>query len=244
MRIDKKFHTVAIGLVSAVMLVAEPVSAAGLFKSDTGIANALLVSVSEHTRKRVLYRPPLRGAPSRRVGGATRGSGDANAVVAVLAPETTGLAGRADPTLYWYSETPITAGVTVTIIADNAIDPLAELEVDGGGKAGLQALSLSKRGLALQPDVIYEWSVAVVVDADNRSKDIISTGTVMYRKPKGAAAGDTIAAYADHLENGYWYDAVELVVGRMNAADGRADWRGHYGDLLAQVGLDFVSSKN
>jgi hypothetical protein len=244
MNINRKFQTVAVVTVSAAMLAAAPASAAGFYKPDLGIANPMVVLAADAARKRVMYRPPLRGAPSRRVGGATRGSTDANAVVAVLAPESTGLAGRADPTLYWYSESPIKNGVTFTLIADNVIDPIAELEIDGGGKAGLQAMSLSKRGVMLQPDVIYEWSVAVVIDADNRSKDIISTGTVMYRKPDGAAAGNDIAAYTGYLENGYWYDAVELVVGRMTAADGDAVWRDHYGDLLAQVGLDFVTAKN
>ena len=86
--------------------------------------------------------------------------------------------------------------------------------------------------------------MAIVIDAANRSKDIISTGTVMYRVRAAGATGDDLAAYAGLLENGYWYDAVELVVDRLRATGGDAVWRGHYGDLLAQVGLDFVAAKN
>ncbi len=244
MNIRWKIHIAALGVVCVAVIAAAPATAVGLYKPAMSYANGLIVAVAAKARKRVVYRPPLRGAPSRRVGGATRGSADVDPVVAVLAPESTGLAGRADPTFYWYSEKPIAGAVMFTVIADDTIDPLAELAIDAGGKVGVQALALSERGVKLQPDVIYEWSVAVVIDADNRSKDIISTGTVMYRVRAAAATGDDLAAYAGLLENGYWYDAVELVVGRLGATGGDAVWRGHYSDLLAQVGLEFVSAEN
>ena len=244
MKIRWAIHIVALGMVCVAVIAPAPATAVGFYKPAKTYANGLIVAVAERTKKRVMYRPPLRGAPSRRVGGATRGSADVDSVVAVLAPESTGLAGRADPTFYWYSEKPIASAVTFTVIADDAIDPLAELVIEAGAKAGVQALSLSERGVKLQPDVIYEWSVAVVIDAGNRSKDIISVGTVMYREPAARAAGDDLAMYAGYLENGYWYDAVELVVGRLQASAGDAVWRGHYGDLLAQVGLEFVSAEN
>ena len=67
-----------------------------------------------------VYNPPLRGAPSRRVGGATRGSGKADFVLNVLAPDQTGLTTQAQPILYWYASGPSTTSVELTVIAQRA----------------------------------------------------------------------------------------------------------------------------
>ena len=53
-----------------------------------------------------VYVPPQRGAPSRRVGGSSRGAGDNLPSVMVLVPDHVGLTTSDTPALYWYLSKP------------------------------------------------------------------------------------------------------------------------------------------
>ena len=72
----------------------------------------------------IIFKPPKRGAPSRRVGGATR-SDEIVAALTVIAPEGLAYAATAQPVLYWRIDGPI-PNATLTVIADGAIAPLVE----------------------------------------------------------------------------------------------------------------------
>ncbi|MBI3988964.1 MAG: DUF928 domain-containing protein [candidate division NC10 bacterium] len=72
-----------------------------------------------------VYKPPVRGAPGGRVGGGTRG-GDKSPMLYVLAlaPDHTGLTVQEQPALFWYLSGETTYPVEVTIIKNQAIEPL------------------------------------------------------------------------------------------------------------------------
>jgi hypothetical protein len=188
-----------------------------------------------------VYKPPMRGAPASRVGGATRGTGEADFVLSVLAPEHTGLTARAQPTLYWFASAPASALVEVTLIADGAEKPVLSKPLKTTS-AGVQSLDLAKQGVSLKPDTEYEWSVAVVHDRDQRSKDVISGGTIQRVSPdsavqaRAASAGERQAPMV-YAEAGLWYDAIDGLSRLIERSPGDAELRAQRAALLEQVGL-------
>jgi hypothetical protein len=109
-------------------------------------------------------------------------------------------------------------------------------------KAGMHRISLAKHKIELQPDVVYEWSVAIVPDVDNRSKDVIAKGVIKRINAPGdlaarvAQAGDTERA-AIYAQAGIWYDAFEAVSNAIAAHPDDASLRTERASLLRQVGL-------
>src|SRR5262245_24307949 len=72
-----------------------------------------------------VYKPPLRGAPSGRVGGGTRsGAARDMFVLSALVPEDTGLTVSEQPVLYWFISTATTLPVEIAIPGPRAIQPL------------------------------------------------------------------------------------------------------------------------
>jgi hypothetical protein len=125
-----------------------------------------------------------------RVGGASRGPGDTLATVAVLAPEHTGWTTQAQPSLYWYVSRPAVTRVELTVIDERTLQPLLEVSLPVPEKAGIQRLALAEQGITLKPEVEYQWSVALVPDPEERSKDIIASDTIKRVLPSEALLGD------------------------------------------------------
>jgi len=117
-----------------------------------------------------VYKPPMRGAPASRVGGGTRGTGEANFVLSVLAPDHTGYTTQAQPTLYWYASGPSIAKVEVTVIAEVAERPVLSqnLNLTSGG---VQSFDLARHGVTLKPDTESEWFVSVVAVSPQQNKE-------------------------------------------------------------------------
>jgi hypothetical protein len=190
-----------------------------------------------------VYKPPLRGAPASRIGGGTRGlSVQAAPTIAVLAPDHTGYTTSAQPTLYWYLSRQTPVKIEVTLLDEAGVKPLVEKTLQSPLPAGIQALSLKELGVTLTPGVEYRWHVALVNDPKQRSGDVTSSGTVRVvpvpdalksRLAQTPAAGRA-SVFA---EEGMWYDAIEALVQRINAAPGDQGLRDQLNGLLAQVGL-------
>src|SRR5204863_3139698 len=101
---------------------------------------------------------------------------------------------------------------------------------------------LAKYKVELQPDASYEWSVAVVPNADNRSKDVIAKGVIKRISAPGdlanrlAQMGDLERAAA-YGQAGIWYDAFESVSNAIEAHPDAAALHAQRASLLQQVGL-------
>lgn len=188
-----------------------------------------------------VYKPPLRGAPARRVGGATRGTGDSGLVLNVLAPDQTGLTTQAQPTLYWYASKPSNTSIEVTLIADNAEVPVLSKNLSLTA-AGVQSVDLAQLGITLKPDTDYEWFVSAVPDAGQRSKDVTSGGAIRFVAPdpavqaRAAAAGER-AAPGVYAEAGLWYDAIAALSRLIERSPADTALRSQRAALLEQVGL-------
>jgi len=193
------------------------------------------------------YKPPLRGAPSGRVGGGTRGASERESFsLLVLAPDHLGYTVTEQPCLYWYISRATTFSVELTVIERNAVKPLLEKVIPWPSSGGVQGVCLADHGVKLKKNVAYKWFVTLVADAQQRSKDILAGGIVSYVDPSPAlsdklsAAGEAGSAAA-YAEEGVWYDAVAAVSRRIAAAPGNAELRRARGALLEQVGLKEIA---
>ncbi len=180
------------------------------------------------SKRPIAFRPPLRGAPSRRVGGATRRQ-SAAVGLSVAAPENLAYAATDAPTFYWRLDQ-AAPRVVVTVIADNAIDPLIEVEL-GPSPGGTFAYDMGRGRARLAAGVDYEWSVAVVVNPDARSEDIVSSARIRH-VPPGPDRTDIEALAAE----GYWYDLVEALLGDAPEAAAQSN-REAFVELARNVGL-------
>jgi hypothetical protein len=193
------------------------------------------------------YRPPMRGAPASRVGGATRGAGDATLELSVLAPDHTGLTTNSQPTLYWYLSQPANARLDVTLIRDDQIDPLLEKVIGIPKSAGIQRLDLATAGATLEPGIEYRWFVSVTPDEEQRSNDIVASGTIQFTAPEAdlerrIAAADEREQAAIFAENGIWYDAIDSLSRAIERNPDDANLHALRAAMLEQVGLNSVAA--
>ena len=214
---------------------------AALFFLHAPVAVQAQTASSADSAGNFVYKPPMRGAPARRVGGATRGSGDSGLVLNVLAPDQTGLTTLAQPTLYWYASKATNTSIEVTLIADNAEVPVLSKNL-ALTAAGVQSIDLAQLGITLKPDTDYEWYVSAVPDADQRSKDVTSGGAIRRVaidpavRARADAAGER-AAPGVYAEAGLWYDAIAALSTQIARSPGDASLRAQRAALLEQVGL-------
>jgi hypothetical protein len=188
------------------------------------------------------YRPPMRGAPAARIGGGSRGVGDATLELVVLAPDHTGLTTKEQPTLYWYVSKPVAAHLEVTVINDEAIEPVLEQEVATTEHAGIQSLDLAKAGTKLKPGVEYRWFVSVVADPSQRSNDVVASGTIQRITPDSGfqrriAAADEASLAGIYADAGIWYDSIDTLSRMIEKSPNDSALREQRAALLEQVGL-------
>jgi hypothetical protein len=197
----------------------------------------------------MIFHPPggvSGGILPIRVGGGSRGGPDDGLSVQVLVPEQLALTTQAQPSLYWYQNKTAKTQCEVTVTEPKNPKPLLMMKSGAAVPAGIHAIRLSKFNIKLKPDVTYKWSVAVVVDPDNRSLDVVANGVIkridaspdLAAKLATAADADKPALYA---ENGIWYDALQSISDQIDKSPKDTALRQERADLLKQVGMDGVS---
>lgn len=162
------------------------------------------------------YRPPKRGAPAGRVGGGTRGVENTDFILVALVPDHVGLTSKSRPSLCWYISKPIHARFEITINDENSIKPMVEKQLSWPEKGGIYCVTLSELGIKLQVSAEYQWFIAAVLDPEQRSRDIISGGFIMFVEPPQNVTEDLsktggIRATAIYAEQGFWYDAISSI---------------------------------
>lgn len=194
------------------------------------------------------YKPPMTGKPAGRVGGATRGTGDAALRIDALVPEHVGLTSTPQPQLCWYLSKQTDIRFEITINDEKSITPVLEKSLRSQEKAGISCVKLSDYQVSLRPGIEYQWFVAIIPDPDQRSKDIFSGGSVTYieatkevREGLATAKGaDVVRIYA---EGGYWYDALQSVSDLIKADPKEESYREMRRELLRQIGLSKIADK-
>jgi hypothetical protein len=197
---------------------------------------------TNNTPSKIKFRPTAKGAPSVRVTGGSRGTGEALTTLDVLAPDEIGITTQEQPSLFWYQSKPATAKFELTLLEDNKVKPLVQFEIDRSSKAGIQRLKLSEHGAKLAIGVEYQWVIALVTDPDNRSKDLAASGVIkrievpadLKEKVSSATPTSLPAVYA---ESGIWYDALSVLSDQIDSHPENQALRQTRADLLRQVGL-------
>jgi len=192
------------------------------------------------------YKPPPLGAPRLRIGGGVRGvaGGDAP-VVHVLAPQQIGLTVAEQPTLYWHLDKETPHVVEITLSEVGGVSPLARVELAGPVAAGLHPFRLAAQGKRLALGKEYEWFVAVVLDQEQRSQDIIAGGGLqrvalpsgLPERLSGRGAKEAGAIYAGA---GLWYDAIDAMVERTDKTPPLAELANQFQTILQQEGINGV----
>jgi hypothetical protein len=195
------------------------------------------------TNASIRFRPPTSGAASVRVTGGSRGTGDAAVTLDVLAPNDVGLTTQKDPSLFWYQSKPSDAKFEVTLLEQKKTKPLLQLKKDRASQAGIQRLKLSDHGVKLEPGVEYQWVVALITDSENRSTDLVASGSIRHVAPTTTLTEKiskaTSTSYAGlYAEGGIWYDALAAVSDQIEARPQDKNLRQARADLLRQVGLE------
>lgn len=200
------------------------------------------------------FQPKVEGAPSRRVGGGTRGTtSDVPALVA-LATESVGKTSSAQPTLLWSVSTAIKKPFKFTLIYANpfsvkppATEPLKEVVLKNVVD-GVQPIDLASYGVTLQPNVEYEWSISIIMGNKEGSGDISATGSIMYVPNKDLTAQVTAADEKQrpglYQKAGYWYDAMQELAQLVVKYPQDQSLRQQRTTLLQQVKLDGVVAYN
>jgi uncharacterized protein DUF928 len=207
----------------AVLLLSTPFS---LFAADAGVP---------------VYNPPSRGAPGGRIGGGTRGGGNIF-VLSVLAPDHSGFTTKEQPSLYWFISKPTSLPVEVTVMDPQGIKPILETQLPSPTKPGIQRVRLADYNIHLAPGAAYRWFVAVVPDADRRSKDILAGGAIERVAlqedvtAKLAKASDKEVPFV-YAQEGLWYDALNSISDLIDAAPQNQELQNQRTALLKQVGL-------
>jgi hypothetical protein len=189
----------------------------------------------------VAYEKPLRGAPARRVTGASRGTKLSQAMIPtieLLAPDGhTGETVSPSPTLYYFVSAPVPVPVRFTISADREVTPVLEVDIPSPRAAGVYGLPLASFGVTLEPGVSYVWSISATLSAEEPSNDIVASAALLRTVPDTATTDAMRVASptgraALLARAGLWYDALA-------AADAAKalDRHAALDALIEQVGL-------
>ena len=196
-----------------------------------------------------LYRPPKVGKPARSVGGGSRGPGDGFPALYALVPSHVGQTASSQPSLFWYVDNVPAAGARMefTLLDEDGLKPLVEASLEVPQRAGIQRIRLSDYDVQLNPGTEYEWSVALIRDPKQRSKDVVATGWIDCVAPSSelnarlASEGSSRSVYV-FADEGLWYDALTALGDQMEANSGDASLTEIRASLLTQVALEAVAT--
>ena len=207
--------------------------------------NSVIVETKSNKRKKgkFSYVPPRRGAPAVRIGGGTRGIGKQTLELVVFAPDHTGLTTKEQPTLYWYTSEPVSSKLELTIIKNEKNNPeLEQIIATTGSAAGIQSFDLDKTKIQLEKGVEYRWFVSVVAGENQRSNDIVSSGTIKRIVPgaklnSALSAANEFSRIGTYAQYGIWYDAIDSLMKMTTKSPKDSDLLDMRIALLQQVGL-------
>jgi hypothetical protein len=191
------------------------------------------------------FELPQVGAPTRRVTGGTRSLDEEGTSLAVLSPEYTGFTLSKQPTLYWAVMNAPEATAEFSLIYTNPqTKSMMQAAVESQipvPKSGIQALSLQDLGITLEQGTEYEWSITLVRDPQNRTRDLVTRGTIKrlseQDKVKQVQALAPKAQVNFYKQNNAWYDALAVVSQQIKQHPNNPALREDRIALLEKVGL-------
>jgi len=228
-----------------------PFSSVSLAEEGQGKATQTAASQpnSESIIKPLLYVPPRKGAPAPglRRGGGTRGMNKSVPMISLLAPDHVGFTLHEQPVLYWFTPTNHNLIYEFTLIADSAEAPAVETKLPTPGRSGIQQIRLADYNVKLLPGERYHWSVALVMDPEEPSANVVAKGAIervdraKLERPL-ASDGGKADAPKRYAEAGVWYDALMAISDLMQSNPADTGLRQQHASLLEQGGLGEVAA--
>jgi hypothetical protein len=213
----RKIKGLIVPSIPAIAIAAVLMASAPSVAQQTGTPPAQ----NEQAASELKYKPPPRGAPGGRVGGASRGTIKATVplpTIELLAPDGhAGLTTSPTPTLYFFVSQPITWPIQFTISAPTRSNPLVEANIPAPRQAGIYALRTADYRVRLEPGLLYTWSVSVILNLEARSRDIVASASLLRIVPDPAIESALRGASTNQravlpAQAGLWYDAVAAAV--------------------------------
>ena len=203
----------------------------------------------DSTGKPLLYVPPRKGAPAPglRRGGGTRGTNRSLPMISLLAPDHVGLTLQEQPVLFWFTPTNHNLAYEFTLISENAEVPIIDTKLPIPTRAGVQQIRLADYKAKLSPGERYQWSVALVMDPDEPSANVVAKGVIervnrdKLERPLSSDVGKADAPRR-YAEAGVWYDALMAISDLMQSNPADMELRRQQVSLLEQGGLAEVAS--
>lgn len=169
-------------------------------------------------------------------------------VISVLAPDHVGVTLQEKPVLYWFAPTKQNQPYEFVLIADGAEVPAVETRLPEPARPGIQQIRLSDYNVKLASGERYHWSVALILDPDEPSGNIVATGIIERADrdkldlplPHDIAKADAVRRYA---EAGLWYDAIEALSDLIQSNQADGEWLRQRASLLEQGGLGEVAAR-
>ncbi len=189
-----------------------------------------------------VYKPPLRGMPDSRVGGSDRGSDSRYPLITALVPRHTGATVMEQPVLYWHLSRKCDYPIEITILDDTAVGPLWQTQMSPPIEAGIHKIRLSDGKVRLAVGKTYKWFVAIIIDSEHRSKDIVAGGDIerislssaLQARLSDGSSQENVSTYA---EAGIWYDALNTLNDMIAISPDRQHLKAEQAHLLKQVGI-------
>jgi hypothetical protein len=202
--------------------------------------NASTNATPQTEKGKVIFKPPASiGTPHKRLTGASRGTADQAITLDVLVPVEIGLTTRETPSLFWFQSQAANANLELSLLeGKKTLHESADLK----SAAGIQRFNAKDSNVKLSPNVPYKWVVALVLNEQDRSSDLVASGFIKrVPAPAELAAAVAKAGPAElprlYAEAGFWYDAMESLADLIAANPGDKSLRQTRADLLTQVGL-------
>ena len=192
--------------------------------------------------------PVVTDAPSRRVGGGSRGvAGSILPTLATLAPNYVGKTLEASPSLYWALSEVVDKPLKFTLVYSDplkhGIDPVLETTI-GKPVKGIQSFDLSEHKVELKPNVEYTWSMSIVMDPKQSSQDIVASGVIMRTTesdlPKGVSLNKDDPSSFEEAK--LFYDAMQLLSKKIAENPNDEALTKQRMALLEKVGLKEVAN--
>jgi hypothetical protein len=213
-----------------------------LLAADSTTSTKPAAGTNAPAASKIIYRAAKGSVTAARVTGGSRGSGDSTVTLDVLTPDETGLTTQEQPSLFWYQSKPAKARFELTLVEEDKIKPVLEMNMERATQAGIQRLRLADQNVKLAVGVEYKWVIALVTDPNNRSSDLVASGFIKRVEPSAELKAKVANASPRSLpgiyaEAGIWHDAVGSLSDLIEAQPNDKTLVAERTDLLRQVGL-------
>ncbi len=191
--------------------------------------------------------PPNRGSTTAaRLGGATRSASNHSLPrIEALVPQEAGWTLEEQPVLYWYLSKTTDVAVEFAVVRVEPLEQILKVSLPKAERAGIQRIRLADHGAQIEPGSSYQWLVKLVPNPEDRSYDRIVGGGIKRVEPSQSLSEQLGSASPERRAhvlagNGIWYDAIDDLSVRIDAAPGDRGLWNQRAHLFQQVGLPEV----